>query len=76
MGVIYKNGISYGGGSGSGGTSDYEALENKPSINNVTLIGNKTAAELGIDGKPTYDASTTTLVFGAASSNSEPQTGG
>ena len=75
MGVIYKNGISYGGGGGSGAT-DYEALDNKPSINNVTLVGNKTAAELGIDGKPTYDASTTTLVFGSTSSNSEPQTGG
>lgn len=33
---------------GSGGTSDYEDLENKPSINNVTLSGNKTTADLGI----------------------------
>lgn len=36
------------GGSGSGGTSDYEQLINKPSINGVTLIGNKTTEALGI----------------------------
>lgn len=34
---------------GSGGSSDYEDLENKPSINNVELIGNKSLADLGID---------------------------
>ena len=33
---------------GSGGTSDYTDLTNKPSINNVTLSGNKTTADLGI----------------------------
>lgn len=36
------------GGSGSGGTSDYEQLINKPSINGVKLVGNKTTADLGI----------------------------
>lgn len=30
------------------GTTDYNALENKPSINGVPLHGNKTAAQLGI----------------------------
>lgn len=35
-------------GEGSGGTSDYEDLENQPSINNVTLLGNKTSADLGL----------------------------
>ena len=35
-------------GGGSGGTSDYSELDNKPSINNVTLSGNKTAADLGL----------------------------
>jgi hypothetical protein len=35
---------------GSGGTSDYNALENKPSINGSTLQGNKTAAQLGLVG--------------------------
>lgn len=33
---------------GGGGTSDYNDLSNKPSINGVTLQGNKTASELGI----------------------------
>lgn len=33
----------------SGGTSDYTALTNKPSINGVTLSGNKTTSDLGID---------------------------
>ena len=43
-----------GKGGGSGGTTDYTQLENKPSINSVDLIGNKTLEELGInnfDGK-------------------------
>ena len=33
---------------GGGGTSDYSDLSNKPSINNVTLSGNKTTSDLGI----------------------------
>lgn len=35
-------------GGGGGGTSDYLDLDNKPSINNVELIGNKTASDLGL----------------------------
>ena len=35
-------------GGGSGGTSDYTELSNKPQIGGTTLIGNKTLAELGI----------------------------
>ena len=33
---------------GGGGTSDYTDLTNKPSINNVTLSGNKTTSDLGL----------------------------
>lgn len=33
---------------GSGGTTDYTDLTNKPSINSVTLSGNKTAADLSL----------------------------
>lgn len=33
---------------GGGGTYDYERLRNKPSINEVELIGNKTSEELGL----------------------------
>ena len=34
------------GGGGGGGSSDYSDLSNKPKINNVTLSGNKTGADL------------------------------
>ena len=50
------------GGGGGGGTSDYTQLTNKPSINSVTLSGNKTSADLGlqdaiqIDTMPTASA--------------------
>lgn len=42
---------TYGGGSGSGssGTTDYNNLTNKPSINGITLTGNKTSIDLGIN---------------------------
>lgn len=33
---------------GGGGVSDYSELENKPSINNVELYGNKTLEDLGV----------------------------
>ena len=36
------------GSSGGGGTANYNELENKPSINNVSLQGNKTLSSLGI----------------------------
>lgn len=35
-------------GEGSGGTTDYTDLTNKPSINGTTLSGNKTASDLGL----------------------------
>ena len=35
-------------GAGGGGTTNYNDLENKPSINDVTLAGNKTSADLGL----------------------------
>ena len=37
-----------GGSGGGGGTSDYTQLENLPSVENVTLVGNKTANDLGL----------------------------
>lgn len=33
------------------GTTNYELLSNKPSINEVTLIGNKTTEDLRLQGK-------------------------
>ena len=43
-GEIYQNGEPF-----SGGTKDYTTLYNKPSINGVPLVGNKTFNELNID---------------------------
>ena len=39
---------------GSGGTSDYEDLDNKPSINDVELSGNKSLNDLGIQPAGSY----------------------
>ena len=67
MGTILKNGISYSGsGSGSGGASSYTELTDKPSINGVTLSGNKTTSDLGIvsDGYAPSDAAETSLADG------------
>ena len=41
-------------GGGGSGTDDYNDLSNQPQINGVTLVGNKTNADLGI--KQTYTA--------------------
>ena len=38
-----------GEGGGSGGSSNYNELSNKPRINNVVLSGNKTTSDLGIN---------------------------
>lgn len=37
------------GSGGSGGTSDYTQLTNKPSINGTILVGNKSLSDLGIE---------------------------
>ena len=43
------------------GTTDYTDLDNKPSINSVTLSGNKTSADLGVA------SASTPLTFGVDS---------
>lgn len=50
MGTLegYVEGMINLNGGGGGGTSDYEDLENKPSINGVTLSGNKTTSDLNM----------------------------
>lgn len=52
--AVYNDGVaSYSWQpASSGGTSDYTDLTNKPSINNVTLSGNKSTSDLGIDEVP------------------------
>lgn len=46
-GETQKEVIKIGGG-GGGGTNNYPTLNNKPSINDVELVGNKTSEELGL----------------------------
>lgn len=41
-------------GGGGGGSSDYEDLDNLPSINNVELKGNKTSSDLGLQPAGDY----------------------
>lgn len=50
--------LSFGGSGSGGGTSDYTLLRNKPSINGVTLIGDKTSSELYIHDLVTVDYGT------------------
>lgn len=52
---LFKMSFTGTGGGGTGGTSDYEELENKPKINGVELIGDKTSAELDIFSKIDYE---------------------
>ena len=52
-------------GDSEGGTSDYNALENKPKINGVELNGNKTTQELGIPGNIQADWSVEDKTNGA-----------
>lgn len=44
-----------GGGGGEGGTTDYSKLQNKPRINGVELLGNKTSADLKIAASETSE---------------------
>ena len=48
-----------GGGGGGSGTDNYNDLDNKPKINNVTLSGSKSLDDLGIDASISYDDSET-----------------
>ena len=45
-----KQAIQANKSGGGSGTSNYNDLDNKPKINNVTLEGNKTSSELGLTG--------------------------
>ena len=44
------------GGGGGGGTTNYNLLTNKPQINGVTLSGDKSASDLGLDAVATTDS--------------------
>lgn len=49
--IYYHNNAKWYSQSGGGGTNNYEALANKPSINNVTLVGDKSLSDLGVPTK-------------------------
>jgi hypothetical protein len=61
---------------GSGGISSYNELEDKPSINNVTLSGNKTSAELGLqlsfEYTPENEANKVTSLLSTSTDNQYP----
>ena len=61
-----------GSGGGGGGTSDYADLTNKPSINSVTLSGNKTSSDLGIKEVPTIGQGDTGKILTANFNSGNP----
>lgn len=54
------------GSGGTGGTSDYEELVNLPSVNNNTLIGNKTGHALGLvdESSTITNSEIDTIIYG------------
>lgn len=52
FGLLFAKSLGGGGGSG---TDNYNELSNKPQINSVTLSGNKSLANLGIQAELTFD---------------------
>lgn len=52
--------IEQGGSGGGGGTTNYNSLNNKPSIAGTTLQGNKTLSQLGIQSALEFDSTPTT----------------
>lgn len=52
-------------GGGSGGTTDYNQLVNKPSINGVTLVGNVTSDDIKVEegNTMTYDPESESIGF-------------
>lgn len=51
-------------GGGGGGTTDYNDLQNKPTIDGNTVQGDMTAQDLGLTPTPTYDAGDKSLSLG------------
>jgi hypothetical protein len=63
--TIDENGVGHAVGGGGGGTADYEALINKPKLNDKALIGDKQSEEYGILRpyiKVTSDAGSTVTI--------------
>lgn len=58
----YLEEIAKKGGGGGGGTTDYEELDNLPSINGVELTGNKTSEDLKITADAVITEAITTNI--------------
>lgn len=64
--LIYETLGSSGGGGGTG-TKDYNALDNKPSINGTTLQGDLTLEDIGAasnGSRNSYDPNSESVVIG------------
>lgn len=64
--LIYESLGSSGGGGGTG-TKDYNALDNKPSINGTTLQGDLTLEDIGAasnGSRNSYDPDSESVVIG------------
>lgn len=82
-GITPYNNLPAISGGGSGGTTDYTNLTNKPQIDGVILVGNKTAADLGfadvatsgdyndLNNKPTIPAAQVNADWNATSGVAE-----
>lgn len=64
--LIYETLGSSGGGGGTG-TKDYNALDNKPSINGTTLQGDLTLEDIGAasnGSRNSYDPNSESVIIG------------
>ena len=69
--LIYETLGSSGGGGGTG-TKDYNALDNKPSVNGTTLQGDLTLQDIGAasnGSKNTYNAKGEEVTIGGSGGN-------
>lgn len=58
-----ESGTEWAEGGGGGGTTNYNSLTNKPQINGVELVGNKTSSDLNITGLPSATVNGTGAVY-------------
>ncbi len=54
-GPVVRGSMKVNSPSSSGGTSDYNKLKNKPSIEHVELVGDKSFEELGLENMDNMD---------------------
>lgn len=72
--IIYS--IPSGGGGGGGGTDNYNDLLNKPKINNVTLSGELSLSDLGIQAKINFPNDNSKYLDGEGNFTTPPSASG